>query len=116
MRVGPLVPEETIQGMRGSPMWAAMEGLAHTLPYDGRVMDDTMFGRPLPAERWASVTVPTLVMAGSESPTWQRNGARALAETLPNTKYLTLEGQTHGFHADAMAPVLEAFFLDRPAV
>jgi hypothetical protein len=41
-----------------------MEGLAHTLPYDLAVMEGTQMGKPLPAERWTSVSTPTLVMQG----------------------------------------------------
>lgn len=110
MRVGPGVPEEMLAGMRSSPMWPEMEALAHTLPYDGRIMGDTMFGRPLPAERWASVAVPVLIADGGDSPPWQRNSARALAEALPNAEYRTLEGQTHGAAPEVLAPVLETFF------
>jgi pimeloyl-ACP methyl ester carboxylesterase len=110
MRVGPGVPEEMLEGMRGSPMWAQMEALAHTLPYDGRVMGDTMLGRPLPSGRWSSVAVPTLVMAGGASPEWQGNAARALADVLPDATYRTLEGQTHGFDPGPMAEELRGFF------
>jgi len=49
----PAVPEDMLAGCGARPMWAGMEALAHTLPYDGRVMGDTMFGRPLPAGRWS---------------------------------------------------------------
>jgi pimeloyl-ACP methyl ester carboxylesterase len=110
MRVGPGVSEEMLEGMRSSPMWGAMEALAHTLPYDGRVMGDTMLGRPLPAERWAGVTVSTRVMDGGASPPWQRNAARALADVLPDATYRTLVGQTHGFDPGPMAAELRAFF------
>jgi pimeloyl-ACP methyl ester carboxylesterase len=112
MRVGPGIPEGVLEGMRGSPMWGEMEALAHTLPYDGRVMRDTVFGRPLPADRWSSVSVPTLVMDGGASPAWQRNAARALAGLLPNATYRTLEDQTHGVAPEVMAPVLRAFLPD----
>jgi len=68
-----------------------------------------MTGRPLQGERWATVTMPTLVMDGSASPDWARNAARALTTVLPNARYRTLEGQTHGVTDEAMAPVLEEF-------
>jgi pimeloyl-ACP methyl ester carboxylesterase len=109
LRVGPGVPEEVLAELRSSPAWPRMEALAHTLPYDGRVMSDTVFGGPLPGHRWARVTVPTLVMDGGASPPWQRNAARALAEVLPSARHLTLEGQTHGFAPEVMAPALLGF-------
>src|SRR5712691_7270416 len=50
------VPPDMVAQMRSSPMWEGMEGLAHTLAYDGAVMGDHMAGGPLPADRWISVT------------------------------------------------------------
>jgi len=104
------VPAEYLAQMRDMPMWAAMEEMAHTLAYDGAVMGDTMAGKPLPAQRWASATVPTLVMDGGESPTWLGNAAQAVAAVLPNARHRTLEGQEHGVAPEALAPVLEEFF------
>ena len=103
------LPEEAVAGMRSAPMWSGMEALAHTLAYDGRVMGPTMFGRPLPAERWASVRVPTLVLDGGASPSWQRNAAAALAAVLPDARARTLEGQDHGPAIEVLAPVLIGF-------
>jgi len=59
-----LVPAEMIAQMRDSPMWAQIEAVAHTIPYDGTIMGDTMGGNPSTLRKWASVTVPTLVMVG----------------------------------------------------
>lgn len=111
LRVGPGISEAMLEGMRSSPMWAGLEELAHTLPYDLRIMGDTLSGRPLPPERWASVAIPTLVVDGGESPRWQRNAARSLAEVLPDARYRTLEGQTHGAAPEVMAPALRDFLL-----
>ena len=110
MTTGAAAPADTVASMRSAPFWPAMEAMAHTLAYDGTVMGDTMSGRPLQGERWASVTMPTLVMDGGASPDWARNSARALAAVLPNARYRTLEDQTHGVTDEAMAPVLEEFF------
>lgn len=62
MTVALRLPPEFLAPMRNDPMWADMEKLAHTLAYDGAIMGDTMSGKPLPTERWASATAPTLVM------------------------------------------------------
>jgi pimeloyl-ACP methyl ester carboxylesterase len=110
MAKGVGVPDKVIAQMRNEPMWAAMEALAHTLAYDGTIMGDTMGGGPLPADRWASVTVPTLVMDGGASPTWQRNAVRALAGILPDPRHRTLEGQMHGAAPEVLGPVLQEFF------
>jgi pimeloyl-ACP methyl ester carboxylesterase len=111
LTTGPGVPPEVVAGMRNEPFWPGMEKIAHTLAYDGAVMGDTMSGRPLPADRWASVTVPTLVMDGDQSPAWARNSVASLADVLPNAERRSLEGQDHGAASEVLAPVLVEFFL-----
>ncbi len=110
MTIGPGVPAEVVAQMRTEPFWSAMEAMAHTLPYDGAILDGTMTGGPLPADRWTSVTAPTLVMDGDQSPAWARNSVRALTEALPNAEHRTLQGQDHGAASDVLAPVLVEFF------
>jgi hypothetical protein len=45
---------------------------------------DYQKGKPLPAERWASVTMPTLVAVGGKNPDWMRHAMRGeLADVLP---------------------------------
>jgi hypothetical protein len=92
------------------PVWSKLKAVAHTLVYDITLVKDNQRGKPLPAERWTSVTIPTLVADGGKSPAWMRNGMRALAGVLPNAKHRTLEGQTHMLKAEAIAPVLVEFF------
>ena len=105
------MPAEAIAPMRSEPMWPALEAVAHTIAYDGAIMGDTMSGIPEPLKRWASVTVPTLVMDGGDSPPMMHSGAQALVNVLPNTRYRTLAGQTHGVAPEVLAPVLMEFFL-----
>jgi pimeloyl-ACP methyl ester carboxylesterase len=104
------VPGFFIALMRLLPVWPKLKAIAHTLPYDGALVQDYQRGRPLPAGRWASVTVPTLVMDGGKSPEWMRHGNRELALALPNAEYRTLEGQTHMLKPRAHAPALVDFF------
>ncbi len=105
------VPPEMVAQMRQSPVWwAEMEAMAPTLPYDGAIMGDTMRGSPQPLQRWASVTLPTLVMDGGASPDWARTAVQATVDALPHAQRRTLPGQTHGVTPEALAPVLEEFF------
>jgi len=103
-------PSEVVAGLRNSPVWPEFEALAHTLAYDDAAMGD---GSP-PHGRLASVTVPTLVLAGGETWEWMRQTARAVADAVPGAEYRTLEGQTHEVEAGALAPVLEEFLLRAP--
>jgi pimeloyl-ACP methyl ester carboxylesterase len=92
------------------PVWSKLKAVAHTLPYDGAIVRDNQRGKPLPARRWASVTIPALVMNGGNSPAWMHHANRALANELPNAQYRTLEGQTHMLKPKAHAPTLVEFF------
>jgi pimeloyl-ACP methyl ester carboxylesterase len=99
------LPAFFIALMRLMPVWSK-----HTIPYDGAIVQDNQRGKPLPANRWTSVTVPTLVMDGGKSPAWIRHANRSLANVVPNAKHRTLEGQTHVVKAEAHAPTLVEFF------
>ncbi len=104
------VPAIFIVLMRFMPAWSKLKAIAHTLPYDITIVQDNQKGKPLPAKRWASVTVPTLVVDGGKSPPWMRLAMRALADVLPNPKRRTLDGQTHMVNPKVLAPALVEFF------
>lgn len=104
------MPEEAIAQMRHSPMWPALEAIAHTTVYDLAVMSDTMAGAPLPQEWATSVTVPTLVLVGGESGAWIQNSTEALTRLLPDARRRSLPGADHGVQPDQVAPVLREFF------
>jgi pimeloyl-ACP methyl ester carboxylesterase len=96
--------------MQFMPMWKQLKGIAHTIPYDFRVLGDTGSGRPLPKGRWSAAKIPALVMDGGDSPAWMRNAMKSLAGVLPDAQYRTLDGQTHMLKPEAITPVLVEFF------
>lgn len=99
-------PAEAVAGMRQTPIWPLFEAVAPTLAYDDAIMGDGS----IPIQRLASISVPTLVMAGGASPAFMLDAAQAVAHALPNAQFRTLEGQTHDVAPEALAPVLAAFF------
>jgi acetyl esterase/lipase len=103
------LPAEFVPPMRDMPMWPGMEAVAHTIAYDGRIVGDTMSGKPLAADRFAAVTVPTLVLIGGTTP-WLNDGGHALAEALPRGQLRQLDGQTHDVAPDVLVPALIDFF------
>ena len=109
-------PDDQIEGMRGTPMWASLEAIAPTLAYDHTAIlgED----RSVPTESAASVTVPALVMNGSASFPFMYPTAQALCRAMPDAQLRTLEGQTHAVDSGVLAPVLVEFFQgrDRPTV
>ncbi len=104
------VPAFVISLMRLTPVWSKLRAVAHTLPYDGDIAQNYQRGQPLRVGSWASVTMPTLVIDGGNSPAWIRHANRSLASILPNAQYRTLEWQTHVVKAKAHAPTLVEFF------
>jgi pimeloyl-ACP methyl ester carboxylesterase len=101
------MPAAVVEQMRQSPMWSGFEEVAHTLPYDGALME---VGGTLPA-RWAEVRAPALVADGGEGAPWMHPAADALAALLPDAKRVTLAGQDHGVAPEAIAPVLRDFLV-----
>ena len=110
MRQGVGLPAVFVAMMRIMPAWSKLKAVAPTVIYDATIVDDYQKGRPLPSDRWTSVTMPTLVAVGGKSPDWMRNAMRALADVLPKARRSTLGGQTHIVKPQALAPVLVEFF------
>ena len=103
------VPRIFAELMRLMPAWRKLKAIAPTLVYDATLMAGTQDGKRLPADRFRSVTTPTLVAVGGKSPDWMRAGARALVDLLPDAREQVVEGQTHMLKAKAIAPVLIDF-------
>jgi pimeloyl-ACP methyl ester carboxylesterase len=78
-------------------VWKRLTAVAHTLPYDARLIEGRQTGRPLPAGQWASVTIPTLVMCGTEkeSPSFLRHASAAVADALPDARLVERRGLGH---------------------
>jgi pimeloyl-ACP methyl ester carboxylesterase len=108
--VGLEMPAEQIASARDMPWWPGLVALAHTLPYDTAIVGPYQAGKPLPAEWAKTVTIPTLVLDGGDSPAYQRNSVAAVAALLPNAERRTLPGQGHGAPADVLAPIIVEFF------
>jgi pimeloyl-ACP methyl ester carboxylesterase len=93
--------------------WKQLTAVAHTLPYDARLIEPYLAGRPLPDGQWAAVTVPTLVMCGAEkeSPAFLRHAAAAVAAALPDARLVQRRGLGHtkALNAKAIATALTEF-------
>jgi pimeloyl-ACP methyl ester carboxylesterase len=107
------VPKFVVRIMPLLPPWRKITAVAHTLPYDLRILGDTGRGVPLDAARWSAVTAPALVMDGGKSPQYMRNGAKAFSEALPRAAYRTLPGQTHMVKPAVVAAAVKEFLASR---
>jgi hypothetical protein len=102
------MPADEVPGMRQHPMWPMFEAVAPTLAYDAAVMGED---GSVPTGRAARMAVPALIMDGGASEwSFMHITAVALASAIRNAQQRTLEGQTHEVAAQALAPVLIAFF------
>ncbi len=100
-------PAEMIPMMENSPMWAGLEALTHTLPYDLALAGD----QGIPVDYLAKITVPVLVVGGANSPEWFHRTVEATTEAIPGARLTMLEGQDHGAPPEVIASVLTGFFL-----
>ena len=93
--------------------WKSLTGVAHTLPYDAAIVRGYQEGRPLPAGRWAPVTMPTLVMCGAdkETPAFLVHAAQAVAAALPDARLVQRRGLGHtkALNASVIAGTLTEF-------
>jgi pimeloyl-ACP methyl ester carboxylesterase len=105
------IPPEYVGGAKqDQAAWAGMTGVAHTIAYDAAFVGSVMQGKPLPTDRWSSITVPVLVADGGASDAWIHHAANALAKILSHASRQTLEGQTHMVDPNILAPVIIDFF------
>ena len=102
-------PAEMIPMMEKSPMWAGLQALAHTLPYDLALTGD----QGVPVDDLAKISVPVLVLGGANSPDWFHRTVEATTDAIPGAQLVMLDGQDHGAPPEVIAPVLTEFFLGR---
>jgi pimeloyl-ACP methyl ester carboxylesterase len=105
-------PAPIVVMMRMMPwIWRKLEAVAHTLPYDAAVMTEFR----IPRARFASVSVPTLVMNGSKTDPRLKEAARVIAEAVPGARHRELAGQTHNVKPDVLSPAVVEFLTASPA-
>ena len=100
------VPAQAIAHMKSSPVWPALEALAHTLSYDARLAQDPT----AVIARARLVKQTALVIDGERSPAWMRAGVAKLAAALPGARQLSMAGQTHDVDAQLLAQLLLDYF------
>jgi pimeloyl-ACP methyl ester carboxylesterase len=101
-----MMTPEQLGDFRKTEEWQTLEAVAPTLAYEYAILGD---GTP-PVADARGVSIPALVMNGSDGLPFILESIEAIAEALPHAERRTLEGETHQPSAEAMAPVLAAFF------
>jgi pimeloyl-ACP methyl ester carboxylesterase len=80
-----------VEQVRSSPVWPLRLAAVHTVPRELTAVRDYTF-RP---ERFRGMRIPTLLLLGSESPSYAREGTAAIAAALPNARIMRMDGQGH---------------------
>ena len=91
------VPPDRLAGMKSSPIWPIVLGIAHTLPRESRAVNTY---RPF-NERLANWKVPTTVLLGSQTVGLLRDAAYYVRDNIPGSRLVILEDQGHGAMLDA---------------
>lgn len=85
------LPEEEIIALRSMPEWQASIDAVPTIVHEVRAVDGYVFD---PA-RFDSLTTPTLLLLGGESPPFLKAATGAVAAALPQCRLAVLPGQGH---------------------
>lgn len=99
------IPAEVVVGMRNAPFRPMLEKMAHTLVYEMTILGNGA----LPPDLVAAITIPMLLMVGSQSPSFMHDSAKVIAADSAQGEYHLLEGQNHDIVPAVVAPILEAF-------
>lgn len=99
------IPGFGVAIMRLMPSWRRGMRIAHTLSGDFAALDGLQRGRPLPTDRWASLSAPTVAVAGGRSEPFFATTVRALADLLPSVKAEIMPGTHHGTPIMSPAPI-----------
>jgi len=79
-----------IDAMQSSPGWEHLRDAARAIPNDWRIWQE-----PFEPDSLKDLTIPTLVLAGTESPVWIRRAVRTVLDSLPAAAFGELAGQGH---------------------
>jgi cyclopropane fatty-acyl-phospholipid synthase-like methyltransferase len=83
--------EEELEILRSLPSWKVRVAMAHTIARETRAEEQYKF---IP-ERFADLSVPTLLLLGEESPDYMKKATELVHDALPNSRLTVMSGQQH---------------------
>jgi pimeloyl-ACP methyl ester carboxylesterase len=105
-----------LEQLRASAVWAPRVAAAHMIPRELRAEEHD---RPDP-KTFSRLGIPALLLLGSESPEWAKEGTEVVRSVLPDRRVAVLEGEDHlailtapELVADEVARFLSAGHLSR---
>jgi pimeloyl-ACP methyl ester carboxylesterase len=97
-----MMPQEELSALRAQPSWPAGVAAAQMIPRE----IGAVFEAPFDPEWAAKITVPTLMLTGSDSRDPFAADIETVAAALPDARIVVLEGQEHV--ADILVPEVVA--------
>jgi steroid delta-isomerase-like uncharacterized protein len=85
------VSDDEITAIEGGPEWTAGLAAVHTVPRESRGLNGYLFD----PSRFENMTTTTILLVGSESPGYLQQFTETVAEALPESQLVTLQGQGH---------------------
>ena len=98
------MPEEEIEGLKGTPLWVQTAALTPTWIPECEVMQRLELG----AERFADIGSPILLLLGTATPPQHKEACHALQKALPDSTTVEMAGQGHMAHLTATDDVVAA--------
>ena len=98
------MPASELEAVRGDPSWDGRLMAAHTIPRELRIAD---VYQPDFA-RFATLSVPTLLLVGGDSPPFLVEPSRRLHEAIARSELITMPGQQHVAMTTAPGVFLDA--------
>ncbi|TVQ93577.1 MAG: alpha/beta hydrolase [Bacteroidetes bacterium] len=91
MREVALLSQEETDIFRKDPSWQSRLEAAHTLAREEKALSEYRFD----AGRFSDLSIPALLLTGSESSSIYKKSTKAVHNALSNSHIVTLEGQAH---------------------
>jgi pimeloyl-ACP methyl ester carboxylesterase len=89
-----MMTEEEINEIKATPTWPTRVATASTVPRELRAFS----GQAFDPETAANISVPTLLLVGSDSPDQIKANPETVAAALPDARIHVLNGQAHIAH------------------
>lgn len=99
-----MMTEEEINAIKATPTWPTRVATASTVPRELRAFG----GQAFDPEAAANISVPTLLLVGSDSPDQIKANPEIVAAALPDARIHLLNGQTHIAHLTDPQSLAEA--------
>lgn len=83
--------ETEIEGLRAQPTWPDRVAIARTIPREIQAVQDYA----VDARILSTLSIPTLLLLGGDSPEFQRIGSEELLKAIPESRMVVMPGQQH---------------------